>query len=206
MSRRNTFVRTLHDVGLAAWFGGTLMGAVGVNGASRDIAMREERVPVATDAWGRFTPTAAVAIGAHLVGAVGLLVANRGRVRNQEGVATASAVKTVLTGAALGSTAYAWFLGTKLGDAGSVSATSGTVPSGETPPDVVRTQQQMRVLQWAIPATTGGIIAMTSLQGEMQRGDETAFGTVRGVAKRQQRKADRMASRAGSRVRATIRS
>jgi hypothetical protein len=30
----NTVARTLHDVGLAAWFGGSLMGATGVNGAA----------------------------------------------------------------------------------------------------------------------------------------------------------------------------
>jgi hypothetical protein len=30
----NTVARTLHDVGLAAWFGGSLMGAAGVNGAA----------------------------------------------------------------------------------------------------------------------------------------------------------------------------
>ncbi len=33
-STRNTVIRSLHDVGLAAWFGGALMGAVGVNGAT----------------------------------------------------------------------------------------------------------------------------------------------------------------------------
>ena len=32
MSSRTTIARSLHDVGAAAWFGGSLMGAVGVNG------------------------------------------------------------------------------------------------------------------------------------------------------------------------------
>jgi hypothetical protein len=30
----NTVARTLHDLGLASWFGGSLMGATGVNGAA----------------------------------------------------------------------------------------------------------------------------------------------------------------------------
>src|SRR4051812_21266058 len=34
LSERNTLVRSLHDLGLAAWFGGSLMGAVGLNGAA----------------------------------------------------------------------------------------------------------------------------------------------------------------------------
>jgi hypothetical protein len=33
-STDNTLARTLHDLGLAAWFGGSLMGAAGVNGAA----------------------------------------------------------------------------------------------------------------------------------------------------------------------------
>ncbi|MDT5205049.1 MAG: hypothetical protein QOD34_1685, partial [Mycobacterium sp.] len=34
MSTRNTVIRSLHDLGAAAWFGGSLMGAVGLNGAA----------------------------------------------------------------------------------------------------------------------------------------------------------------------------
>jgi hypothetical protein len=34
MAQDNTLARSLHDVGLAAWFGGSLMGAVGLNGAA----------------------------------------------------------------------------------------------------------------------------------------------------------------------------
>ena len=34
MSERNTLIRSMHDLGLAAWFGGNLMGAVGLNGGA----------------------------------------------------------------------------------------------------------------------------------------------------------------------------
>lgn len=41
MSERNTIVRSLHDVGLAAWFGGSPAGAVAVNTADvRDVTSR----------------------------------------------------------------------------------------------------------------------------------------------------------------------
>jgi hypothetical protein len=36
-SNRNTVVRSMHDIGAAAWFGGSLMGAVALNGATTDI-------------------------------------------------------------------------------------------------------------------------------------------------------------------------
>jgi len=180
VSRRNTAVRSLHDLGLAAWFGGSLMGAVGVNGASRDMALRDERVQVATDAWGRFSPFAAVGIGAHLLGGLGLLVANRGRVRHQQGVAASTAAKTALTGAALGATGYAWWQGTRLGDAEQATAAAATVPSGETHPRVAGAQQQLRVLQWAIPAATGGLVVLNALHGEQQRPDQQLAGRVAG--------------------------
>lgn len=38
MSERNTVVRAMHDLGLAAWFGGSLMGAIGLNGAANESA------------------------------------------------------------------------------------------------------------------------------------------------------------------------
>ncbi|CAM5474167.1 hypothetical protein SSPIM334S_01561 [Streptomyces spiroverticillatus] len=41
MTERNTFLRSAHDLGLAAWFGGSLMGAVGVNGAAREEGVTE---------------------------------------------------------------------------------------------------------------------------------------------------------------------
>ena len=35
MSTGNTVIRSLPDVGAAAWFGGSAMGAIGMDGASR---------------------------------------------------------------------------------------------------------------------------------------------------------------------------
>jgi hypothetical protein len=52
----NTLARTLHDVGLAAWFGGSLMGAAGVNGAAAAVHEPTERLRVASTGWARWTP------------------------------------------------------------------------------------------------------------------------------------------------------
>jgi hypothetical protein len=43
----NTVARTLHDLGLAAWFGGSLMGATGVNGAAAVVEDPTQRLRVA---------------------------------------------------------------------------------------------------------------------------------------------------------------
>ncbi len=85
MSTRNTLVRSLHDLGAAAWFGGSLMGALGVNGAAAQVRDPTDRARVAAAGWAKWTPANAVAIGAHLVGGAGLLVANSDRARTSPG-------------------------------------------------------------------------------------------------------------------------
>jgi uncharacterized membrane protein len=59
----NTLARTVHDLGLAAWFGGSLMGAIGLNGASKEVDDPRQRARVANAGWARWTPANAAAIG-----------------------------------------------------------------------------------------------------------------------------------------------
>jgi hypothetical protein len=65
-STDNTVARTLHDVGLAAWFGGPLMGAAGVNGAAAVVEDPTQRLRVANTGWARWTPLNLAGIAAHL--------------------------------------------------------------------------------------------------------------------------------------------
>lgn len=181
---RNTVIRTMHDVGLAAWFGGSLMGAIGLNAAAGVVDDPKQRGRVANAGWDRWTPVNAAAIGAHLVGAAGLLAANRDRVRDQQGVGGSSAVKTVLTGLALGVTAYSRIQGAKVSKAGDVRVEAGTQPRPETPEQVADAQRRLSLLQWAIPGVTGAMIAVSALQGEQQRADEQTAGRLRKAAKR----------------------
>ena len=106
--------RLLHDVGLAAWFGGTLANAVALNRAAGQTTDANDAGRVANAGWDAWTPVNAVAIGAHLVGSVGQLLGNKGRLGDQAGVASMSVLKTVITGAALGVTAYSRMLGRKV--------------------------------------------------------------------------------------------
>lgn len=168
-SSQNMVIRSLHDIGAAGWFGGGLMGAVALNGASKDISDPAERAKIAASGWARWAPFSAAAIGAHLLGGTGLLLAHRGRIRSQPGVATNTAVKAVLTAAALGTTAYSGMLGAKLAKAAGVPAEGGTVPGDGTPSDVAATQQQLRILQWVTPVLTGALVVLGAQQGEQQR-------------------------------------
>lgn len=184
MSSSNTLVRSLHDLGAAAWFGGSLMGAVGLNGASGDISDPTERARVASMGWARWSPVAAAAIGAHLVGGLGLVVANRGRVGHQSGVTANTLVKTALTGAAMATTAYSGVLGAHLLQKGDQPAESGTVPSEATPSSVARSQQQLRVLQWVTPVLVGALIVLGAQQGEQQKAGTVLKGAATKAVRR----------------------
>ena len=181
MADRNTLAHFLHDAGLAAWFGGTLMGAIGVNGAAADVDDPRQRARVANAGWARWTPVNALAIGAHLFGGAQLLKENKGRVATQQGVLANTNTKMALTAAALGATAYSRVLGKKMQAAGDVPVAGGTSPSNTTPADVAKAQKQLSALQWAIPVLTGGILASSALHEEQQRTTEVVKGTVLGL-------------------------
>ena len=87
---RNTLSRSLHDLGLSAWFGGTLANAVALNAAAGAAGGASDTGRVANAGWDRWTPVNAAAIGAHLAGSIGLLGANKERVTQQQGVASMS--------------------------------------------------------------------------------------------------------------------
>ncbi|WBB81646.1 hypothetical protein O7606_09915 [Micromonospora sp. WMMD882] len=178
MSERHTVLRSMHDLGLAAWFGGSLMGATGVNGAAARISDNTQRLPTASASWARWTPVNAAAIGAHLIGAVGELVTESPRLLTQRGVGRMSAVKTGLTVAALAITGYSRLLGMRLERAGAQPVAGVTEPQPDTPPAIVGSQRQMKVLQWAVPTVTGALIVVTSFAGEQQKPGQVLRGLL----------------------------
>lgn len=168
----------MHDLGLAAWFGGSLMGALGVNNAAAQIDDERQRLPIASAGWARWTPINALAIGVHLVGAAGELVTESPRMLVQSGVGRMSTVKTALTVAALAVTGYSRLIGMKLERAGNPPVEGITEPNHETPSNVANYQRQMKMLQWAIPALTGALIVVTSYAGEQQKPGQVMRGMV----------------------------
>lgn len=186
---QNTVAKSLHDLGLATWFGGSLMGAIGLNAASKEAAGASNRMRVANAGWGRWTPVNLAAIGAHLLGGAQLTYGNRGRIRAQRGVAGATMLKAGLTLAALATTAWSRMLGQKVMDAESGAAETGSEPPGEdattpspgSPPEVEAAQRQLAMLQWAVPALTGSLVLLDAKMAEQQRPMPVARGMARRV-------------------------
>jgi hypothetical protein len=183
MSQRDTVMRSLHDLGLAAWFGGTLAGVIGINGAAAAVPDEKERLRVANVGWARWSRVNAAAVGLHLVGATGVLLGNKGRVLAQSGVGASSIAKAAVTAAAVGATVYSAVLGRKLDQASGTPVEGSTEPAPETPASVEKDQKQMAVLQWAVPVLTGAVVVLNALHGEQQRPSQVVPGILRKPAR-----------------------
>ena len=169
MSEKNTLVRSLHDVGLAAWFGSSLMGAVGVNGAAAAAHDPTERLRLAGVGWSKWQPFDAAAIGAHLIGGTGLLATNKARLATQPGARALTVAKTALTGAAVGLAAYNKQLGKRAGQHRAEGPQGTTEPGPDSSRELAESQRRLKVTQWALPAVTGTLVVLGALQGEQQR-------------------------------------
>lgn len=173
MTSNNTLIRSLHDLGLAAWFGGYLMGAVGLNGSAATARDRTERLTISSAGWARWAPVQIAALVAHGIGGVGLILANRGRLAVQHGGRWNTALKLVLTGAALGTSGWSAVVGGKIakdavrhGDGGE----GATEPDASTDESLAAAQRQQKILQWVTPAIAAALIVLAAQQGEQQRG------------------------------------
>ena len=173
MTTRSTLVRSFHDIGLAAWFGGNLMGAVGLNGAAATARDRTERLTISSAGWARWAPVQIAALVLHGIGGVGLIAANSGRLAVQNDSRVNTAVKLAMTGVALGTTLWSGLLGAKIAAASvrdGEGAQSVTEPDTATSESLASAQSQQRILQWVTPALTAVLIVLGAQQGEQQRG------------------------------------
>jgi hypothetical protein len=174
-------IRLLHDVGAATWFGGSLMGAIGLNGATAELDDPTERARASTAGWARWAPVAGAGVLAHLVGSAGLTVTDSGRIATQQGVARSSAVKTALEVAGIGVSVWSLALNRAMAKAGPAPVEGATEPGAATPQEVAKLQQQLKISQWANPAVAGALIAVSSWMSEQQRATQVVPGIVKGV-------------------------
>jgi hypothetical protein len=169
MSARTTLFRSLHDVGLAAWFGGNLMGAVGLNGAAAKARDPQERLALSSIGWGRWAPVQLVAMVIHGIGGIELIVDNKARLAAQREARVNTAVKTAVTLAAIGTTATSALLGAKMASRADEGTKGVTEPDETAPEDLAAAQRLQKVFQWATPVLTGVLLVLAAQQGEQQR-------------------------------------
>ena len=169
MAGRNTLVRSMHDLGLAAWFGGSLMGAVGLNGAAAEAKNPQERLSLSSAGWEKWAPVQLGAILVHGIGGIGLIVGNKGRLAVQGESRANTAVKLVFTGIAGAVTLYAGVLGARIKNHADEGGRGVTEPGAGASAELASAQRQQKVMQWAIPAATALLVILGAQQGEQQR-------------------------------------
>ncbi|MBD0291720.1 MAG: hypothetical protein ICV74_10735 [Thermoleophilia bacterium] len=184
MALTNPLVRSLHDLGLAAWFGGSFMANVGLHGAAEEVADPRQRARVPSAGWNRWAPIQNAGIGTHLLSAALLTRANRGRLVAQRGVTSLGVAKGAVTILAVAATAYAARLGNTIDEAGDPPIAEATEPAPDTPPDVAAAQRRLHLVQWSVPALTGALVVMNAVMGEQQRPKAVAAGVARRLAPR----------------------
>lgn len=164
MTVLSTTVRATHLVTNAAWFGGSLMGAVGLNPAARRPDTERERVEVSGTGWERWGPVQGAAIGLHLLSGLAIVADNRNRVVAHPSTTLPVVLKTVVTGAAIASSAAAYVYGSRLGKA------SGEDGHPRDPEAAESARAKLGWLQWTTPALTGWLLVLDAQLGEQQRG------------------------------------
>lgn len=175
----NLFARSVHDLTAAAWFGGSLMGAVGLNGATAKAKDATERTRLSSLGWKKWAPVQTGAFVAHLASLGPILWENKGRYASQHGVMSATWVKTGVTLAGAAVTLYAAILGKKVDELADEGAEGATEPGAQNSAELAKAQKQLRLLQWLIPGFAATVIVLGAKHGEMQRPKNVKLGLLK---------------------------
>lgn len=175
----NLFARSIHDLTAGAWFGGSLMGAVGLNGATAEAADPAERTRLSSLGWKKWTPVQTAACTAHLASLVPILWENKGRYATQDGVMRWTWIKFGVTVAGAGVTLYSGMLGKKVDELSHQGSEGATEPAPTASPELKQAQNQLRQLQWAIPVLAGTVVVLGAKHGEMQRPKNVTQGLLK---------------------------
>jgi hypothetical protein len=169
MSSRQTVLRSLHDLGLFAWFGAGLMGTVGLNGGAAKAKDPAERLYLASIGWAKFQPVLYGAVLLHAVGGLGLIAGNKGRLAIQPEARTNTAVKAGLELLAGAVSVYSTIQGARVLAHANEGAQGVTEPSASSSPQLAGAQRQLKAAQSVLPLITGTLIVLGAQQGEQQR-------------------------------------
>lgn len=141
--------RAAHDVGLAAWLGGSMFGKFAHNPSLKKISSHSERGSVANAAWNGYNIVNTVGLGAAAVGwGASRLTETRSR-KLSDAEQKLSVAKDGLMAVALVTGAASGVQGARLAKQatdGAVPVETGTQPATETPQAAARIQRSLGVL------------------------------------------------------------
>ncbi len=158
--------RAAHDVGLAAWLGGSMFGKFAHNPSLRRIESHTERGKVTNAAWNGYNAINAAGLGAASIGwlAARFTEARPGKLSDRE--RTLSTAKDALMGVAVVSGVATGILGAQLArqaPEGAVPVDTGTVPAPETPKGAARIQRAIGALANVNIVSGAGLVAVNGV-------------------------------------------
>jgi len=173
--------QAVHDLGAALWFGGSVMGAAGVNKSGGDLRDGLDKVRVAGSAWQRFAPAQWAGIAAVLGAGARLSAADSDRLVAQHGWARAGSTKAAVAVAGAAATAYAAYTGQKVGklaeqQGAALQVQDANTPSAQTPPELAAWQKKQRAAQYLVPLLSGANIVLNSYLVRTARPGATLSG------------------------------
>ena len=157
MTHHDHLARTVHDLTAAAWFGGSLMGAVGLDGATTAARDPRERTRLSVVGWNRWRPVETCALGAHAVAAAWLL--RRGGDRPEQ-APPAAVAKAAVTVVGFATAAYSGRLGRTVEARAEEGGAGTTEPRPGASRELASAQRQLKVLQWVNPALAGTVVVL----------------------------------------------
>lgn len=178
--------QAVHDLGSAMWFGGTLMGATGVNKAGRDLSNEFDRITVSKSAWARFSPLQWTGIAMTVLAGLQLTRSSADRLAAQRSFGSVGALKAGLTIAGIAATAYSAYCGGQIAQLAEqarereqhIDVEDATTPTPHTPPDIAQWQRRQRIAQYLVPFLAGANIACGSYLVQSYRPRATARGIM----------------------------
>ena len=158
-----TTAQVLHDLGLAAGFGGSLFGKISLAPAVRVIEDKSERNKVIDEAWSGYKWVNLFSLGAAALTWFTGRSAISGRMLGKDARAAVVA-KDALIGIHAATLQGTLGLGAYIGSgsAGLVPVQEGHVPSVETPPEKAKAIRALRVLSTVNLVAMAGIIGLTT--------------------------------------------
>lgn len=175
----NPVPRAIRDLGMAAWFGASLMGVFGVNRALADLDDPRERLRVLDAVWDRWTPPGGVAIAAHLLGSATAGRGNASRALAQHGMATGLALKGAISLAALAATVATRALRKQALAAadGAAVAYAPSLHAGATS-IAAQAERRLRTAEAVVLVLTGTAVVLNAAISEEQRPLRTVAGIL----------------------------
>jgi uncharacterized membrane protein len=158
--------QVLHNVGMAAWVGGSLFGRVALNPSLSAISSPAERGAVANKAWNAYNAVNAASLAAVGLGHVGGRMTELRLSNLSERERPAVRTMDVCTAAGVITGVLSMVQGVRLArqaPGGAVPVDTGTEPAQTTPPQAARIQRSLALLGVLNVASGVGLVAATGL-------------------------------------------